>query len=141
MKALPGFLVLLMLSASASPQESFQYKSCSSRAKTQAAMNVCASNEVTRADEELNRVYKKLLSNATKQPDAADKIKAAERAWVSYRDAFIEAMYPATNKQAEYGSIYPMEAALLRAKLTKRQVSALNELMRRYSGDEEKGSK
>jgi hypothetical protein len=37
----------------------------------------------------------------------------------------MEAMYPAEDKQAEYGSVYPMEADLLRAKLTQRQVTAL----------------
>ena len=47
----------------------------------------------------------------------------------------MDAMYPAENKQAEYGSIYPMEAGLLRAKLTQRQVTALKELLRQYSGD------
>ena len=54
---------------------------------------------------------------------------------LSYRDAYMDAMYPAENKQAEYGSIYPMEADLLRAKLTQRQVTALKELLRQYSGD------
>ena len=43
-------------------------------------------------------------------------------------------MYPAKNKQAEYGSIYPMEADLLRAKLTQQQVAALKELQQQYSG-------
>jgi hypothetical protein len=46
----------------------------------------------------------------------------------------MDAMYPAKNKQAEYGSIYPMEADLLRAKLTQQQVAALKELQQQYSG-------
>ena len=52
----------------------------------------------------------------------------------------MEAMYPAKNKQAEYGSIYPMEADLLRAKLTQRQVTALKELLQQYSGEEHSGA-
>jgi len=51
------------------------------------------------------------------------RFKAAERAWIAYRDAYMGAMYPAKDKQAEYGSIYPMEADLLRAKLTQRHDS------------------
>jgi uncharacterized protein YecT (DUF1311 family) len=52
------------------------------------------------------------------QEEAVAKIKAAERAWITYRDAYMDATYPAKDKQAEYGPIYPMEANLLRAKLT-----------------------
>lgn len=50
------------------------------------------------------------------------KIKAAGEAWLAYRDAYMDAMYPAKNKQAEYGSVYPMEADLVRATLTQRQL-------------------
>jgi uncharacterized protein YecT (DUF1311 family) len=99
-------------------------------------MNACASDEAARVDAELNDVYRKLLSKATSPPEAPAKIKAAERAWISYRDAYLDAMYPAKDKQAEYGSIFPMEADLLRAKLTERQVTALKELLRKYSGEE-----
>ena len=83
-------------------------------------MNACASDEAARVDSELNQVYHKLLSQAASQPEAAAKIKAAQRAWIAYRDANMEVMYPAKDKQAEYGSIYPMEADLLLAKLTQR---------------------
>jgi len=43
-------------------------------------------------------------------------------------------MYPAKDKQAEYGSIYPLEANLLRARLTRQQTAALKDLLRRYEG-------
>jgi uncharacterized protein YecT (DUF1311 family) len=45
-------------------------------------------------------------------------------------------MYPAKDKQTEYGSMYPMEVDQLTAKLTRQQVTALTELLRQYrSGD------
>ena len=97
-------------------------------------MNACASDEAARVDAALNQVYHKLLSQAASQPETVAKIKAAERAWIAYRDAYMDAMYPAKDKQAEYGSIYPMEADLLRAKLTQRQVTALKELLQQYNG-------
>jgi uncharacterized protein YecT (DUF1311 family) len=93
-------------------------------------MNVCANEEAGRVDTQLNDVYSKLLSHAASQPRAVEKIKVAERAWVAYRDAYIDAMYPAPDKQAEYGSMYAMELNLLRAKLTRQQVTALQELLR-----------
>jgi len=116
-------------------QDSAQYRACNEKAKAQTEMNACASDEAARIDAELNDVYRKLLSTAASPPESAAKIKAAERAWIAYRDAYMDAMYPAKNKQAEYGSIYPMEADLLRAKLTRRQVTALKELLQQYSGE------
>jgi uncharacterized protein YecT (DUF1311 family) len=96
-------------------------------------MTACASDEAARVDAELNGVYRKLLSKAASQPEAVAKIKAAEKAWIAYRDAYMDAMYPAKDKQAEYGSIYPMEVDLLHAKLTQQQVTALKELLQQYS--------
>jgi uncharacterized protein YecT (DUF1311 family) len=127
-------IMFLLASLPALAQDSGQYRACSEKAKTQTEMNACAGGEAARADNELNEVYRKLLSEVASQEEAVAKIKAAERAWIAYRDAYIDAMYPAKNKQAEYGSIYPMEADLLRAKLTQRQVTALKELLRQHSG-------
>lgn len=133
-------IALLIASLPALAQDSAQYSACNEKAKTQTEMNACASEEAARADAALNEVYRKVLAQAGKQEEAVAKIKAAERAWIAYRDAYMDAMYPAKNKQAEYGSIYPMEADLLRAKLTQRQVTALKELLQQYSGDEHSGT-
>ncbi len=43
-------------------------------------------------------------------------------------------MYPAADKQKEYGSIYPMEVDLLGAKLTREHIQAIKDLSK--SGDE-----
>ena len=40
---------------------------------------------------------------------------------------------PAKDKQTEYGSVYPMEVDLVRAKLTQQQVAALKEMLQQYS--------
>jgi len=114
-------------------QNSAAYRACTAKAKAQPELNSCAAEEATRVDAELNAIYRELLAKAVEEPDAVAKIKAAERAWVLYRDAYMEAMYPAEDKQAEYGSIYPMDAALLRAKLTQHQIAALKDLVEQYS--------
>lgn len=132
------YLTVVFLLAALLPglaQDSAQYRACNEKAKTQMEMNACASEEAAHVDAQLNEVYRKVLAQAGKQEEAVAKIKAAERAWIAYRDAYMDAMYPAKNKQAEYGSIYPMEADLLRAKLTQRQVTALKELLQQYSGE------
>lgn len=128
-----GTILLVVVSCSVCAQESAEYRACSDGAKTQAAMNVCASDEAARADKQLNEVYRTLLQRTT-DTTAATKIKVAERAWITYRDAYIDAMYPAENKQAEYGSVYPMEIDLLRAKLTRIQIDALQDLSQQAGG-------
>jgi uncharacterized protein YecT (DUF1311 family) len=124
---------LVVVSGSVCAQESPTYRACSNGAKTQAAMNACASDEAARADAQLNDVYRTLLQKTT-DTTTATKIKVSERAWIAYRDAYIDAMYPAQNKQAEYGSVYPMEIALLRAKLTQIQIAALKDLSQQNGG-------
>lgn len=127
-------LVVFLLSAllPGLAENSYQYRACNQKAKTQTEMNACANDEATRADAELNEIYRKLLSQAANEPQTSAKIKSAEKAWIAYRNAYMDAMYPAKDKQAKYGSVYPMNADLLRAKLTKRQVVALKGLLQQY---------
>ena len=47
--------------------------------------SACASEAFTKADKELNDTYKQLL--AVVDEDAKQKLRAAQRAWVDYRDA------------------------------------------------------
>lgn len=125
--------LLLALSPSlCSAQNSKQYLDCSQNAQTQAAMNACADQEFKSADTGLNRTYRALLAKTAKQPEAAAKIKSVQRAWLVFRDAYLEAMFPATDK-AEYGSMYPLQLALLRAKLTRQQTAALKDLLRQHA--------
>lgn len=127
MRYFATILLFAFVSGSVCAQQSAEYLACNDEAKTQFAMNACASDEAARADARLNEVYRMLLQE-TVDPTAAAKIKVAERAWIAYRDAYIDAMYPAENKQAEYGSMYPMEVDLLRAKLTRIQIAALRDV-------------
>jgi len=127
-------IVLLLMSSSCFAQNSAQYDACNEKAQVQSEINRCASDEAARVDAELNTVYRTLLQQV-KRPAYVAKIKAAERAWVVYRDAYIDATYPATDKQSEYGTIFPMEVNMLRATLTRRQIEALREMMQTYKGD------
>ena len=128
-----GFILALALPTwSPLAQESAEYRACSEKARTQAQMNACANEEATRADADLSRAYDNVLSKAESDPEAVAKIKALETAWTAYRDAYIEATYPARDKQAEYGSVYPMEVDILRAKLTRQQIAAVKDLLQHY---------
>jgi uncharacterized protein YecT (DUF1311 family) len=115
-------------------QDSKAFAVCNNGAETQAEMNACASAEAERADDELNHVYAQVLVEAAGVTDAIPKVKTAERAWIGFRDAYIEASYPAKDKAAEYGSMYALDVELLRAKLTRQQIAALKDLLKKYGG-------
>jgi uncharacterized protein YecT (DUF1311 family) len=115
-------------------QDSKAFMVCSNGAETQAEMNACASAEAERADEELNHVYAQVLAEAASVTDAIPKVKAAQRAWIGFRDAYIEASYPAKDKAAEYGSMYALDVELVRALLTRQQIAALKDLLKKYGG-------
>lgn len=144
-----GAILFSFSFAALAAQYSERLDSCMDKARTQHAMHVCASEEAGRVDAELNDIYRILVSAAAKHEDAVAKIPfakrqdavakigVAEKAWVAYRDAYIEAMYPAENKQTVYGSIFPMEVNLLRARLTRQHIEALKELLDRYSKTEQ----
>ena len=134
-------IVCLFVTHLGTAQESPDIRACGDKATTQMAINACAGDEARRADAELNHMYSQLLLKAEKDPVATAKIKAAERLWIAYRDAYIEAMYPAEDKQAAYGTMYSMEVNLLTAKMTRQHETALKELLRQQEGDEGNPSK
>ena len=51
----------------------------------------CASEALADADRKLNEIYKQLLG--TLDPDAKAKLKAAQRAWLKYRDVHVWFVY------------------------------------------------
>jgi len=130
MKTCSYFLFVLLASILCCAQDSAMYRSCSKQANAQHEMNVCANDEAKRVNDELNKVYELVLSKVHGNPVATSKIRAAQRVWMTYRDAYIDAMYPAKDKQAEYGSMFPMEVDLLAAKLTRQQIGALQDILR-----------
>jgi uncharacterized protein YecT (DUF1311 family) len=133
MKSLMLALLMTVISFACFAQDSAEYRACSDKANTQSEMTACASDEAARVDAKLKTTYRALLARVTSQPEALAKITAAERAWIAYRDAYIEATYPAEDKATEYGSIYPLDVNLLRAKLTRRQVAALEDMLLHYT--------
>jgi len=128
-------LTLLLFAVIAIPtfsQDSEQYRTCTDKAHTQMELNSCASKESARVDAELNAAYQELLSKAEDEQGAVGKIKTCEKAWLVYRDSYIDAMYPAADKQTEYGTEYPAKVDLLRAKFTQQQITAVRELLQQY---------
>ena len=126
-------LFISLLSGQEHKNESFN--DCDRGAKTQAELTECAGNDFKGADDELNATYQQLLKKAMGDAVALRKIKTAQRAWVAFRDAQIEAFYPAEDKQKEYGSVFPMCANLLLADLTRQRTKMLKEMLNSVEGD------
>lgn len=95
-------------------------------AQTQAQMNQEARSEYQKADAELNQVYARIQKEYAKEAEFLRKLRAAQRAWVTFRDAHVEALFPAANKQREYGTVYPLCRLQVLTELTKERTAQLN---------------
>ena len=89
------------------------------KAATQFDMNECADKAYQATDKVLNEVYKKVV--AAQEGDSA-KLKAAQRAWIGFRDA----QCSFETADSEGGSIQPMEYSICLTKLTKARTAELN---------------
>ncbi|MDR7866877.1 MAG: lysozyme inhibitor LprI family protein [Sporomusaceae bacterium] len=94
--------------------------------RSQAAMNAAAAREFKRADDTLNAVYNKVSVKYRDDREFIAKYTAAEVAWIAFRDAHLDAVFPKEDKQS-YGSMYPMVYHLYKAELTWERVKQLNE--------------
>jgi uncharacterized protein YecT (DUF1311 family) len=77
-------------------------------AQTQGELDEQACGQFHKADVALNETYSKILREYARDQQFIAKLKTAQRAWLTFRDAELEALYPKDNKQAEYGTVYPM---------------------------------
>jgi uncharacterized protein YecT (DUF1311 family) len=76
-------------------------------AQSQTAMNQDNCAQYKQADQVLNTTYATVLKSYAQDAQVLAKFKQAQRAWIAFRDAQLEARFPKFNKQAEYGSAYP----------------------------------
>lgn len=98
---------------------------CMDSAQSQAAMNACAQQNLGAADKELNQVYQQVLAKYASDKVFIAKLRAAQKAWIAFRDAELEARYPASDKQLQYGSVYPMCANNDREAMTRKRIEQL----------------
>jgi uncharacterized protein YecT (DUF1311 family) len=102
---------------------------CWKAAMAQNEMNRCADLDARAADADLNEVYQKLLSKLKSDDNASKKLRDAQRAWVVFRDAHLQELFPAKDKQREYGSMYPMCYAQAATAMTKERTIQLRRML------------
>ena len=75
---------------------------------TQLDMNEGARGDFDKADAKLNKLYQLARARHKGESLFLQKFQKAQQAWLAFRDAHMEARYPAADKRAEYGSVYSM---------------------------------
>ncbi|MCV6636596.1 lysozyme inhibitor LprI family protein [Candidatus Albibeggiatoa sp. nov. NOAA] len=100
---------------------------CADTATTQVEINRCAFADYERADAKLNQVYRQVLLAYKEDAEFIHKLKAAQRAWVAFRDAHLEALYPAEDKRFAYGAMYPTCSNNDLTALTKQRIEQLQQ--------------
>jgi len=61
---------------------------------TQASVNACFCERAKSVDAQLNDVYQQLLKRNSVETNFIDKLKISQRAWLAFRDAQLEAIFP-----------------------------------------------
>ncbi|OUJ75524.1 lysozyme inhibitor LprI family protein [Hymenobacter crusticola] len=85
--------------------------SLAATAQTQAAMNAKTCGEYRKADQQLNQLYQQVLKLYAKDAVFLKAFKASQVAWLKFRDAQTEALFPKQPtevKQVTYGSVYSL---------------------------------
>ena len=103
---------------------------CMDNAQSQAAMDACASQSLAATDKELNQVYQQVLTKYASDKAFTAKLRTAQKAWVAFRDAELEARYPASDKSLQYGSVYPMCADNELEAMTRKRIEELREWLK-----------
>lgn len=100
---------------------------------SQKALNMAASRELKRADDTLNDIYNRVLTKHEDDQEFLEKFNTAELAWMAFRDAEMEAIFPKQDKQGNYGSKFPMSYCIVKAELTWDRVKQLNQWLEGFS--------
>ena len=119
------FIPLLAVITIAPLAQASEYESCLNVAVTQADMSGCADMGYQEADAELNRVYNEIRKIYSDDKLFLDKLKSAQRAWITSRDADLALEYPHMDEEGYYGSVLPMCTLDSRASLTLERVTYL----------------
>ncbi len=98
-------------------------------ASDQATLNRCAERSYRASDARLNETYRALEQRVS--PAGLSKLKAAQRAWLAYRDA--QCAFNAAG--SEGGSVHPMVLSMCLDTLTKAQTEQLDNQLRCQEGD------
>jgi uncharacterized protein YecT (DUF1311 family) len=103
----PGLLLMLLLLNTAAMAEDLpsdaSLNRCLNDASTTLAMNQCYAAATEIWDKEMNKQYNTLMKTLSGEPK--NKLRAAQRAWLSYRDSWLNASRSQLRSQGTLGSV------------------------------------
>jgi uncharacterized protein YecT (DUF1311 family) len=99
--------------------------------QTQTGLNQCAAESYAKADEGLNRAYKRIVQKLKGQDQAAGLFVKAQKSWIAFRDS--ECAFVSSG--ASGGSIYPMIYSMCLEQVTKDRVKQLQNYLKCEEGD------
>ena len=120
----PIILILALLMSSISIAGQKPKDDPCANAQTQLEMNMCWGNQYKAADTQLNTAYREFASKLS--PEETAQLKAAQLAWIKFRDANCEFVADAYKG----GTIRPMIAAMCLADVTTARTAELKAQMK-----------
>lgn len=120
--ALTGLLFAFYSHADTSPIDTAQQQ-CLDKASTTVAMQQCFSTANQAWDSEMNQQYSKLSASLNNEQKA--KLRTAQRAWLKYRDSWLEATKA---RLIDGGTMASLQVGAQGVNLVKNQALALKSL-------------
>ena len=98
---------------------------CDKSTLSQNEINRCTDLKVDESEKNLNSIYKDLLQEIKDDELLVRQVVGAERSWLSFRDEFIQAAYPASGPHSDNGSMLPAQRGELQIQLTQEHIQHL----------------
>jgi uncharacterized protein YecT (DUF1311 family) len=95
--------------------------------QTQLELNEMAYQSYSKADQELNLVYNQIRKKYADDPLILQKLRDAQRIWIQFRDASVDALFPYDDNRMRFGSMYPLLAAQFLERLTRDRIKQLRD--------------
>ena len=96
--------------------------------QTQSKMNETENDKLIKSEKRMATVLKQINVLYADSPVFLKKLRISQNCWKKFRDAHMDAIYPAADKQAlqEYGSVFPMAYAMEKRRLTEQRIKELS---------------
>ena len=89
-------------------------------------LNEASRESYEKADAQLNRIYNRILNDHAGDKNFVEKLKAAERAWIIFRDAQVNSIF--YGDEQTRGSMHPTCNCMVLKQLTDDRIEMLRDL-------------
>jgi len=102
----------------------------------QAELNACAADDFNKADRELNTTWQALLRKEADDKVFIAKLRAAQKAWLAFRDAELEAHFACKDEDSRvcWGSMEAMSFMMRKKDLTQQRTKMLKDMLEHGHG-------